>query len=366
MSVLTVGKKQKRPPKKACSEQDRWAAVVARDTSADGQFVFGVKTTGVYCRPGCPSRIPLRKNVQFFKSCTEAELAGFQPCKRCKPNEAALEAKHAAIVEQACRRIEKSAESLPLKELATAAGISPFHFHRIFKLHTGITPKAYSAAHRATRVRHAITYRKKLPDAIYAAGYQSNGRFYADAEKTLGMSPSSFRAKGAGMTIEFAIGQSSLGPVLVAATQKGICAILIGDDTAQLERDLRRQFANAEVSRSGREFRKMIAKVIAFVEVPKRRFDLPLDIVGTAFQQRIWKALQQIAPGSTTTYSELARKLGIPKTTRAVANACAANPIAVAIPCHRVVCNDGALAGYRWGIERKAKLLERESAKATR
>jgi AraC family transcriptional regulator of adaptative response/methylated-DNA-[protein]-cysteine methyltransferase len=345
-------------------DADRWAAVEHRDARADGRFFYSVRTTGVYCRPSCAARHARRENVAFHASVAAAEQAGFRPCKRCRPNEAPLEQRHAAAIARACRLIETAERQPPLDELATAAGLSRYHFHRIFKSITGLTPKAYADAHRDAHVRAALPRMDSVTDAIYEAGFNSNGRFYQTSARSLGMPPRAFRAGGAGTTIRFAVGECSLGSILVAATEKGICSITLGDDPDALVRDLEQRFARAKIVGGDAEFERWIAAVIGFVEAPRRGLDLPLDVRGTAFQRRVWSALTKIPIGSTRSYADIARTLGEPNATRAVAQACAANPVAVAIPCHRVVRKDGALSGYRWGVERKRALLEREARDA--
>ncbi len=348
-------------PNNYSGETARWDAVRARDGGADGVFWYSVRSTGVYCRPSCAARPALRRNVAFHDSRAEAEAAGFRPCLRCKPDQPPLAARHAEVVAQACRLIDASESEPNLDDLAAAGGMSRFHFHRIFKAHTGITPKAYASARRSARLARALAAASTVTDAIYAAGFGSSGRFYADAGERLGMTPTSYRAGGSGATIRFAIGQCSLGAILVAATAVGICAILMGDDAGQLARDLQDRFPAAELLGADAGFEETVAKVVGLVEAPGIGFDLPLDVRGTVFQQRVWEALRQVPSGSTVSYAELAARIGMPTGARAVAGACAANPVAVAIPCHRVVRNDGGLSGYRWGVERKRALLERES-----
>jgi AraC family transcriptional regulator of adaptative response/methylated-DNA-[protein]-cysteine methyltransferase len=345
------------------TERDpRWAALVQRDASFDGAFVYAVATTGIYCRPACPSKLARPENISFFATCEEAEAAGFRACHRCKPNEASSTVRHAAMIAEACRRIEAADEPLPLDTLAATIGLSPFHFHRLFKKMTGVTPKAYAAAQRSTRVRdHLARGQGSVTEAIYGAGFNSNSRFYETSDAILGMAPSAFRSRGAGATIRFAIGQCSLGAILVATTDKGVCAIFLGDDPDALVRDLQDRFPKADLTSGDAGFEAVIAKVIGFVETPALGLDLPLDIQGTAFQQRVWQALCDIPLGTTATYTEIAHRIGGPKSVRAVAGACAANRIAVAIPCHRVVKSDGALSGYRWGVARKQALLNKES-----
>ncbi|GAB2546291.1 bifunctional DNA-binding transcriptional regulator/O6-methylguanine-DNA methyltransferase Ada [Rhodanobacter koreensis] len=347
----------------AIHNDPRWAAVQSRDARADGTFFYSVRTTGVYCRPSCAARPARPENVAFHATAAEAERAGFRPCKRCKPDQPSLSEQHAAKVTEACRRIE-SAETAPaLEQLAKQAGLSPFHFHRVFKAVTGVTPKQYATAHRAHRVRNELDRSDTVTSAIYDAGYNSNSRFYETASQVLGMTPSSYRAGGIDNDIRFAIGECSLGAILVAQSQRGVCAILLGDDPDALARDLQDRFPKANLMGGDRAFEQLVARVVGFVEAPAIGLDLPLDVRGTVFQQRVWQALRAIPAGSTASYSEIAQRIGSPKAVRAVAQACAANTLAVAIPCHRVVRNDGGLSGYRWGVQRKRALLEREASR---
>ncbi|MES2758357.1 MAG: bifunctional DNA-binding transcriptional regulator/O6-methylguanine-DNA methyltransferase Ada [Pseudomonadota bacterium] len=341
-------------------DAERWEAVQRRDPQADGHFYYSVSSTGVYCRPSCGARPALRSNVQFHDSRLEAEQAGFRACLRCKPDQPPLAERHAAAVAQACRLIDAAEEAPDLDSLAQACGMSRFHFHRIFKAHTGITPKAYCDAGRARRLQQGLASMPSVTDAIYAAGFNSSARFYAASSQVLGMSAKAFRAGGSGASIRFAIGACSLGAILVAATDKGICAILMGDDPELLARDLQDRFPRAELRGAEADFEATVATVVGFVESPALGFDLPLDVRGTAFQQRVWQALRAIPSGETVSYAELAERIGLPSGARAIAGACAANPVAVAIPCHRVVRQDGSISGYRWGVERKAALLKRE------
>jgi AraC family transcriptional regulator of adaptative response/methylated-DNA-[protein]-cysteine methyltransferase len=299
--------------------------------------------------------------MAFYATPGEAEAAGFRPCKRCKPNAASLDAEHAQLIADACRLIETAEEVPTLDALAAQLGVSPFHFHRIFKAITGVTPKAYATAHRQKRVRESLKRSNTVTEAIHEAGFNSSGRFYANSEKVLGMTPTTFRTGGKDTTLRFAVGRSSLGEVLVAASDKGIAAILLGDDPQVLVRDLEDRFPKAELVGGDRDFENVVAKVIALIEAPGQDFDLPLDVRGTAFQHRVWQALREIPVGTTASYAEIAERIGMPKAVRAVAAACAANRLAVAIPCHRVVKNDGALSGYRWGVERKRELIAREA-----
>ena len=339
----------------------RWSAVKARDVSADDAFYTCVKTTGIYCRPSCPARRPKPENVRFAGTRAEAEALGFRPCRRCKPDEAGRERRNAAIVAEACRFIEGADEPPSLDDLATRAGLSRFHFHRLFKGATGLTPKAYADAERAKRARAALSDGEtSVTAAIYDAGFGSNGRFYEAADGMFGMTPSDFRAGGAGATIRYAIGACSLGRIMVASTDKGVCLIAIGDDPDALRADLTTRFRSAEIIEGDAGYEATVAAVVALVEEPSAGFDLPLDIRGTAFQQRVWRALRDIPAGRTASYAEVAAAIGEPKATRAVAQACGANKLAVVIPCHRVVRSDGGLSGYRWGVGRKRALLARE------
>lgn len=349
----------------ATQADPRWAAVAARSAAADGSFWYSVQTTGVYCRPSCAARAPRPENVRFHDSCADAEAAGFRPCQRCKPQQPTALSHHAALVTEACRIIEGAAtgEAPTLDALAAQMGLSPSHLHRIFKQSTGLTPKAYAAAQRAQRLRSALDNAPtaSVTDAIYSAGYQSSSRFYEQSAQVLGMTPSRYRAGGAAQDIRFAIGQCSLGAILVAQSDRGICAILLGDDADALVRDLQDRFAQAHLIGGDTAFEALVARVVAFVEAPGLGLNLPLDVRGTAFQQRVWQALQAIPAGQTASYAEVAQRIGAPTAVRAVAQACAANALAVAIPCHRVVKSDGALSGYRWGVERKRALLTREA-----
>ena len=339
----------------------RWVAVVARDAGADGQFFYSVETTGVYCRPSCNSRLARPENVGFHASAADAERAGFRPCRRCKPDQPPLAGQHAALVAQLCRLIGDAEQIPSLEQLARHAGLSTFHLHRVFKAVTGLTPMAYAAAHRATRVRAELDRSGTVTEAIYGAGFNSNGRFYENADQMLGMTPTRYRSGGANTAIRFAIGECSLGAILVAASERGVCAILMGDDPQALVRDLQDRLPRAELIGGDAAFEQVVAKVVGLVEAPGLGLDLPLDLRGTVFQHRVWQALRAIPAGATVSYGEIARRIGAPTAVRAVAGACAANALAVAIPCHRVVRNDGGLSGYRWGVERKRALLEREA-----
>jgi len=346
------------------TDDERWAAVVGRDPAADGVFYYSVSTLGVYCRPACAARPARRENVRFHATRHAAERAGFRPCKRCRPDLEPLEHRHAKAIAKTCRLMEQADATPDLDALAAAAGMSRFHFHRVFKAITGLTPKAYATAHRTKRVREELARRETITDAIYEAGFNSSGRFYAASSKVLGMKPAEFRAGGVNTRMRFAIGECWLGSILVAASEQGICAIFFGDDPEALARALQDRFPKAQLLGGDAEFEAWMAQVVGFVEAPHLGLHLPMDVRGTAFQQRVWNALIAIPPGSTATYSEIAAKIGAPQSTRAVAQACAANRLAVAIPCHRVVRTDGSLSGYRWGVERKRALLNMERKRA--
>ena len=345
------------------ADDPRWARVLARDKTADGHFWYSVSTTGVYCRPSCPSRTANPTNVQLHDSLASAKATGFRPCRRCNPDGPSVEAENATLVAKACRIIETSEEEPSLEDLAEAVGMSSGYFHRVFKAATGLTPKSYAAAHRAEKVREGLVSGNSVTEAMYDAGFNSSGRFYEKSTDMLGMTPSNYRAGGANEEIRFAVGQSSLGAILVASSNKGVVAILLGDDAEELVHDLQDRFPKASLIGADRDYEAMVARVVGFVEAPEIGLDLPLDIRGTAFQQRVWQALQEIPIGATVSYAELAQRIGVPKAVRAVAGACAANKLAVAIPCHRVIRNDGAVSGYAWGVERKRALLDREACK---
>lgn len=362
--MIAVATGPDRTPPPFSGDDERWEAIKRRDRAADGAFYYSVRTTGVYCRPSCAARRPRRENVRFHATWADAERAGLRPCKRCRPNESALGEQRASAVAKACRMIEEADEMPSLDALAEAAGMSRFHFHRVFKALTGVTPKAYGDAHRRARVREELTRSATVTEAIYGAGFSSSGRFYETASDVLGMTPTAFRAGGSGTTIRFAVGECSLGAILVAATEKGVCAIQFGNDPDALVRDLQERFPKARLIGGDESFERVVAKVVGFVEAPSHGLDLPLHVRGTAFQQRVWQALRQIPAGSTASYGEIAARIGRPRAVRAVGQACGSNPVAIAIPCHRVVRTDGALSGYRWGVERKRALLDREAASA--
>jgi AraC family transcriptional regulator of adaptative response/methylated-DNA-[protein]-cysteine methyltransferase len=347
------------------ADDPRWARIVARDKTVDGHLWYSVSTTGVYCRPSCPSRTANPKNVQLYDSLERARATGFRPCRRCNPDGPSIECENAALVAQACRIIEEGDEEPSLVELADAIGRSPSYFHRVFKATTGLTPKEYATADRAKKVREGLASGNTVTETIYDAGFNSSGRFYEKSTGMLGMTPSQYRAGGANEEIKFAVGQTSLGAILVASSKKGVASILLGDDPEELVRNLQDRFPKARLIGADRDYEALVARVVGFVERPGIGLNLPLDIRGTAFQQRVWQVLQEIPVGNRVSYAEIARRIGSPKAVRAVAGACAANNLAVAIPCHRVVRNDGSLTGYAWGVERKRVLLNREALEST-
>ena len=342
----------------------RWARVVARDKTADGQFWYSVATTGIYCRPSCPSRGANPKNVGLHDTLADAQATGFRACKRCNPDGPSPDAENATIVAKACRLIEQSEEVPSLTELAEAVGRSPGYFHRLFKASTGLTPKGYAAGNRAGKVREQLGKGGTVTAAIYDAGFNSSGRFYEQSNSLLGMTPTQYKKGGQNEEIRFAIGESSLGAILVASSEKGVASILIGDDPNALVQDLQDRFPKARLVGGDADYEKLVARVVGLVEAPRLGMDLPLDVRGTAFQQRVWQALREIPAGRTASYTEIAARIGSPSSVRAVAGACAANNIAIAIPCHRVVRNDGNLSGYAWGVERKRTLIAREAVTA--
>jgi len=337
-NMTMIHEKSQRGNHADVANDPRWAHIVARDRTADGHLWYSVLTTGVYCRPSCPSRIANPKNVLLHDTIEEAKATGFRPCKRCNPDGLSVAAENVAIVARACRLIEESEEEPSLADLAAAAGRSPSYFHRRFKAVTGLTPKDYAAANRASKVRESLVSGISVTEAIYDAGFNSSGRFYEKSTGMLGMTPSQYRTGGANEEIRFAVGETSLGTILVASSKKGVASILLGDDPNGLVRELQDRF-------------------------PKARL-IGADVRATAFQRRVWQALQGVPIGQTVSYTEIARRIGSPHAVRAVAGACAANHLAVAIPCHRVVRNDGSLSGYAWGVERKQTLLTREAARS--
>ncbi|HEX8482681.1 MAG TPA: bifunctional DNA-binding transcriptional regulator/O6-methylguanine-DNA methyltransferase Ada [Allosphingosinicella sp.] len=341
------------PPQPLQGDDAAWAAVLRRDRAMDGLFVTGVLTTGIYCRPSCAARHPRRENVRFFADGEEARAAGLRACLRCKPDEVSRDS---AAVEAALRLIEMAEEPPSLEALAARAGYSPFHFHRIFKRATGLTPAAFARARRARAMTESLESSDRVTDAIYEAGYSGPGRFYADARDRLGMTPTSWRGGGKGETIRWATAETSLGRMLVAATERGICRLSFGEGEAELKS----RFPNAVVEPGAREMAELVERTVAAVEAPERPHDLPLDVRGTAFQEAVWRELARIPPGESLSYAALAARAGRPRAVRAAGTACGSNQIAILIPCHRARRGDGSPGGYAYGLERKARLLERE------
>lgn len=341
------------------SDDDRWQAVTRRDPQADGEFFFAVKTTGVFCRPSCASRQPNRQNVLFFTDVDAARQAGFRDCKRCQPGGLPREL---TIVERACAALDADPQQrLTLSQLSDAVHVSPFHLQRLFKRVVGVSPRQYQAARRGAALRGALQSGADVTSATLDAGFGSPSRMYESAPAELGMAPSAFRRKGAGLSVRYTTASTSLGYVLIAATDKGICKIAFGDDTALLVDELRDEFANADLRDDAAPLAPFLVQIDAYLRGTRHDFDLPLDVSTTVFRQRVWDALQRIPYGETRSYSQIADAVGAPRAVRAVASACATNPVALAIPCHRVVQKGGALAGYRWGLPRKAALLENEA-----
>ncbi|MGB7801128.1 bifunctional DNA-binding transcriptional regulator/O6-methylguanine-DNA methyltransferase Ada [Buttiauxella sp.] len=343
------------------THEDRWQAVETRDNRADGQFVFAVKTTGICCRPSCSARHPLRKNVLFFDDVAAAVEAGFRPCKRCQPDKQAPEQQRIDRITQACRILETSSEPIVLAELAAQVAMSPFHFHRLFKQVTGLTPHAFQKAVRAKRLREQLTQGEAVTRAVFDAGYQSGSNYYQQADAVLGMTAKQYQQGGERTAIAYVTGTCRLGQFLVAQSQRGICAILLGSDAQALRAELETLFPHSTLTVGDTQFAGQVTQVVSFLEHPAQQFSLPLDIQGTAFQQQVWQALREIPVGQTASYRDIAQRIGKPQAVRAVAGACAANKLAVIIPCHRVVRHDGALSGYRWGVARKRQLLEIEA-----
>jgi AraC family transcriptional regulator, regulatory protein of adaptative response / methylated-DNA-[protein]-cysteine methyltransferase len=342
-------------------EDDRWQAIVNRDRSAEGSFVLAVHTTGIFCRPGCPARTPKRENTSFFDTPADALRAGYRPCKRCRPLGASISERQAQLVDEARRAIEDADTRLTLSELAARAGMSPWHFQRLFKSQLGISPAQYQRSFRASRLREEITNAHTVTRAMNDAGFGSSSQFYATAKRELGMTPTAFRAGGRGERIQYGIVQTWLGYLLIAATDRGICTLQMGESEDEMRARLHASFPHAELIHDDADFTHLVQDVVALAEHPSRQGEFPLDMQGTAFQHRVWSALRRIPAGSTLTYSELAASIGNPKAVRAVAKACADNPVPLIVPCHRVIGKNGSLTGYRYGVARKQALLDREA-----
>ncbi|NBC99846.1 bifunctional DNA-binding transcriptional regulator/O6-methylguanine-DNA methyltransferase Ada [Atlantibacter hermannii] len=347
------------------TEDARWLAVETRDANADEQFVFGVITTGIFCRPSCRARHPLRQNVRFYQSADAAQAAGFRPCKRCQPDKAPLHQQRVERIRKACALLDASEQTLTLDALAQEMALSTYHFHRLFKSVTGMTPKAWQTARRNQRLRSALTHGEAVTPALYQAGFGSGSSFYRDADAALGMTAKQFRSGGKQLSLRYAMVDCHVGRCLVAQSPRGICAVLLGDGDAELETQLAALFPLAERRLAQDDFSDILEKVVACIRAPDTRLDLPLDFQGTLFQQQVWEALRTIPSGETVSYQALAAKVGKPNAVRAVASACGANRLAIIVPCHRVIRRDGQLSGYRWGVARKAALLQHEAKKET-
>jgi len=345
-------------------EEQYWQAVIAKDSRANGTFFVGVRSTGVYCKPSCPSRQPKRENVSFFPSPEAAEQAGYRACKRCHPRDIGQADPQVEIAQGICRYIEQHLEgALSLADLGTQFSISPFHLQRLFKRVMGISPRQYAEAHRLEQFKAQLKERESVTEALYEVGYSSSSRLYERAPGQLGMTPTIYQRGGAGMYISYTIVDSPLGRLLVAATEKGVCSVCIGDDDALLETALYKEYARAHIQRDsdGMPRNAWVEVLVKHLNGQQPHLDLPLNVQATAFQWRVWQALLAIPYGETRSYSQIARAIGQPKATRAVANACASNPVAIAVPCHRVVRENGNMGGYRWGEARKQQLLEKEA-----
>jgi len=344
---------------------DRWQAILNRSSEADTCFVYGVITTGIYCRPTCAARRPKPENTQFFENFHMAEAAGFRACKRCQPNTTAPQYQQIEKITQICHLIATSETAPDLAEMANLAGLSPYHFQRVFKRLLGVTPKAYVKAHRTKRLQVELQEQPSVTEAIYEAGFESSSQVYTHTNSLLGMTPKQYRRGAHGEKIRYTIQRSQLGWVLIAATQRGICAIHLDESKNSLLQQLQSQFPQAHLADDDAQFNEWVTQVLALIEAPQYPSTLPLDIQGTAFQAQVWQALQKIPAGHTVTYTEIAEQIGKPTAVRAVARAIATNSLAIAIPCHRVIGRDGGLKGYRWGSNLKRALLEQE-AQATR
>jgi AraC family transcriptional regulator of adaptative response/methylated-DNA-[protein]-cysteine methyltransferase len=345
-------------------EEIRWRAVQTRDRRFDDVLVYGVRSTGVYCRPSCPSRRPGRPQVTYFANPDEAEHAGFRSCKRCLPRRATTHNPQVGMIMRACRIIESNTDgAIPLSALAEKVGLSPYHLQRTFKSITGVTPRQYAEAHRIEQFKSRIKDGEPIADAIYDSGYGSSSRLYEKASERLGMTPATYQRKGKGMNIKYTIVDSYLGRLLVAATERGVCAVNFGNNDEELLSMLHSEYGVGTISRDDEGLGRWVNALLDHLDGSKPRVDLPLDLQATAFQLRVWDELRKINYGETRSYAEIAEAIGQPTATRAVARACATNPVAVVTPCHRVIRGDGTMGGYRWGLERKQALLAREKAR---
>jgi AraC family transcriptional regulator of adaptative response/methylated-DNA-[protein]-cysteine methyltransferase len=359
--MTTIDAVPRRRPEARSLDARRWRSVLARDPAADGAFVFAVRSTGIYCRPSCPARRPRRDQVSFYENPDRAEHAGFRACRRCHPREESMHEQQATLIRQACEIIEASAETPPsLAVLSRRIGYSPHHLQRMFRRVTGVSPRQYAEAVRAGRLKGGLRAGVPVTDALYDAGFGSASRLYERAPSELGMTPAAYRRGGRGVEVAYALARSPLGTLLVATTARGVCAVRLGDSAAALEADLRRELHAAALRRDDARLKPVVKRVLAGLERGGPDARLPLDIRATAFQRRVWQALCAIPRGETRSYGAIARAIGRPSAARAVGRACASNPVALVIPCHRAVRGDGALGGYAWGLSRKRRLLERE------
>jgi len=368
MRTRSDSEEKSRTPRAAAyaTTAQRWRALQTRDPAAEGAFVYSVESTGIFCRPNCPSKLAGRTQIKFHDNAQTAKEEGYRPCKRCRPEGISPGIQQKLAVENACRLLEESEDPLSIDKLAGQVGLSRFHFQRLFKRITGVTPGEYARSIKSTRARAALKQETSVTEAIYSAGYGSASRFYESSNKIMGMTPQQYRKGAAGVEIRFAIEKSPLGLVLVAGTARGICLVQFGENRSGLAQSLRREFPNAKLENADRAFQAWVKAVVRHIESPGSDSKLPLDIRGTAFQMRVWQALIEVPAGATTSYSQIAATIGKPRAVRAVANACAANNIAVLIPCHRIVRTNGHLGGYRWGLDRKRKLLQLERADAVK
>jgi AraC family transcriptional regulator of adaptative response/methylated-DNA-[protein]-cysteine methyltransferase len=347
-------------------QEDFWNAVVAKDSRFDGRFVVAVSSTGIYCRPSCPARRPRRENVSFYPTPEAAEEAGYRACLRCHPKKVSTDPQ-VTLVRKACRYLESQEEGkVTLAELSEHVGVSPFHLQRTFKHVMGITPRQYAALFRMEKFKTNVRQGESVTSALYGAGFGSSSRLYERTDANLGMTPATYSRGGQGVTINYTVAECSLGQLLVAATERGICSVKIGSSDDSLQRDLLSEYPAASIERNDPVLKQPVNEVLAYLEGKQSRLDLPLDLRATAFQLQVWENLRTIPYGETRSYSEIAKQMGQPKATRAVARACATNPVALVIPCHRVIREDKSLGGYRWGLNRKKKLLEVEEEVANR